>query len=109
VLAGGVRPRDGNQWYLKAGLRRNWTPIGATVVYGDYGQYNDQLGPAALALGATSSRFRRYGGGIAQEIDAAAMTVYLKYQRYDASVTGSSGIGSLAGADFVSVGALVSF
>jgi hypothetical protein len=109
VLAGGVRPHDGNQWYLKAGLRRNWTPMGATIVYGDYAQYDDQLGPAALALGATSSRFRRYGGGIAQEIDAAAMTVYLKYQRYDASVTGISGAGSLASADFVSAGALVSF
>ena len=42
----------------------------------------------SLALGATASTFRRYGCGVAQEIDAAAMTAYLKYQRYDTDVTG---------------------
>jgi hypothetical protein len=41
----------------------------------------------SLALGATASTFRRYGCGIAQEIDTAAMTVYLKYQHYDADAT----------------------
>jgi hypothetical protein len=45
-------------------------------------------GAVALSQGATSSTMTRYGGGIAQEIDAAAMTVYLKYQRYEADVTG---------------------
>ena len=52
-------------------------PLGATIIYGDYAEYSDQLGPAALAAGATSSTLHRYGGGIAQEIDAAATTVYL--------------------------------
>lgn len=109
VLAGGITPPNSDQWYFKGGARENWTPLGATIVYGDYAQYNDQLGPAALALGATAGTFRRYGGGIAQEIDAAAMTVYLKYQRYDADVTGLSTVGALHSADFVSAGALINF
>lgn len=49
-------------------------------------------------------------GGIAQEIDAAAMTVYVTYQHYDADVTGlPAAIGILENADFVSLGGLVNF
>ena len=109
VLAGGITPPSSAQWYFKGGIRQKWTPLGATIVYGDYAQYNDQLGPGALALGATASTLRRFGGGIAQEIDAAAMTVYLKYQRYDADVAGLAAVGSLDSADFVSAGALINF
>ena len=110
VLAGRITPPNSDQWYVKGGIRQKWTPLGATVVYGDYAQYNDQLGPAALALGATASTFRRTGCGIAQEIDVAATTVYLKYQHYDADVTGlSPTVGSLDSADFVSAGALINF
>jgi Gram-negative porin len=101
---------DSDHWYVKAGIRQKWTPLGATVVYGDYAEYYDQLGPAALRLGATSSTLTRYGGGIAQEIDAAAMTIYVKYQHYDADVTGlPAAIGSLDNADFVSLGGIVNF
>ncbi len=104
--------KDGEHWYVKAGIRQKWTPLGATVLYGDYAEYLNQLGPAALALGADSSAFQRYGGGIAQEIDAAAMTVYLKYQRYDANVSGAAldpAVTDLDSADFVSAGALMNF
>ena len=110
LLPGGVTPPDSNHWYVKSGVRQKWMPLGATIVYGDFAEYNDQLGPGALALGATSSTLHRYGGGIAQEIDAAAMTVYLKYQHYDADVDGlSPTVGKLDSADFVSTGALINF
>ena len=42
----------------------------------------------SLALGATPSTFRRYGCGVAQEIDAAAKTADQNYQTYDTDVTG---------------------
>ncbi|CCB66469.1 porin [Hyphomicrobium sp. MC1] len=110
VLAGGITPPNSHQWYFKGGIRQNWTSLGATIVYADYAQYNDQLGPGALALGATSSTLRRFGGGIAQEIDAVAMTVYLKYQRYDADVAGlSPSVGNLDSAEFISAGGLINF
>ena len=72
----------------------------------------DQLGPAALALGATSSTFDRWGGVLAQEIDAAAMTIYLKYEHYEADLSGpglSATATDLDDADFVSVGGLINF
>ena len=107
-----ITPENGEHWYLKGGIRRKWSSLGATVVYGDYAEYLDQIGPGALALGVTDSTLRRYGGGIAQEIDAAAMTVYLKYQRYDLDATGPAadpGLTDLESMNLVSFGGLINF
>ena len=112
VLLNGKIAPDSDHFYFKGGIRQKWTSLGATIVYGDYAEYHDQLGPAALALGATSSTLTRYGGGIAQEIDAAAMTIYLKYQHYDASIAGaklSPLVADLDNLDMVSMGALINF
>ncbi len=32
-----------NTWYVKPFWRKNWSPLGATTLYGEYGQYNDQF------------------------------------------------------------------
>lgn len=112
VLNNGRVALDGEHWYVKAGIRRKWTPLGHTILYGDYAGYRDQLGPAALALGAGSSTFRRHGGGIAQEIDAAAMTIYLKYQHYEANLDGAAlapEATNLDDARFLSTGAFIGF
>jgi len=110
--AGNKQALDGEHWYVKAGIRRKWTGLGATIVYGDYAQYIDQLGPAALAAGATSATFDRWGAGIAQEIDSAAMTIYVKYQHYEADLEGaalSASLRDIEDADFVSMGGLINF
>ena len=112
LLNNGFTTKDGEHWTVKAGIRRNWIGLGATVLYGDYSEYLDQLGPEALALGATASKLTRFGGGLAQEIDPAAMTVYLKYQRYVADISGASldgAVANLDAIDFVSVGSLIAF
>ncbi len=66
LLRNGQTTVDSDHYYIKGGIRQKWAPFGATILYADYAQYRDQLGPAALALGATSGTFDRYGGGIAQ-------------------------------------------
>jgi predicted porin len=108
-LTSGYTAPDSRHWYTKFGVRRKWTRLGTTIVYGDYAEYDDQLGPAALALGATSGKLTRYGAGIAQEIDAAAMTVYVKAQHYDADVAGAPELADLKGLDLISVGGLINF
>lgn len=110
VFVGGLlrTPENSEHWYVKAGIRQKWNPLGATIVYGDYAEYLDQIGPALLAAGATSSELKRYGGGIAQEIDNAAMTVYLKYQRYEGS-TNAVTLPDIDAIDFVSTGAIINF
>ena len=112
IGAASVVPPNGAHWYVKGGVRQKWTSLGATILYGDYAEYLDQIGPIALGLGVTDSTMRRYGGGIAQEIDAAAMTVYLKYQHYDLEVAGSAlspALTDLDSADFISAGGLINF
>ena len=109
LISGVTTPPDSDHSYVKAGIRQKWTALGATIVYGDYAGYNDQLGPAALKAGATSSTLKRYGGGIGQEIDAAAMTIYLKYQHLTADVDGAAALANVEAVDFVSVGALINF
>jgi hypothetical protein len=103
---------DSDHWYVKAGVRAKLTPLGATVFYGEYAEYNDQLGPAALGLGATSSTFERIGGGIAQEIDVAAMTMYMKYSHYDVEFSGATlaaAVSDLDTANFFSLGAVINY
>ncbi len=34
---------EGNQWYVKAGIRQRWLPLGHTIFYGEYGQNNDRM------------------------------------------------------------------
>ena len=108
-LLNGTTALDGEHWYVKAGIRQKWTGLGATILYGDYAEYDDQLGPGALNAGATGSTLQRFGGGIAQEIDAAAMVVYLKYQHMTADIDVAAALSNIEDIDFVSAGALINF
>jgi hypothetical protein len=90
-------------WYIKAGIKRTWTPLGATVLFGEGGQYEHQFtgalgdlcagslnpfenGGACLtntSLFMTDSKVDRWGAGIVQEIDAAAMHVWFNWQHLE--------------------------
>jgi predicted porin len=100
-------------WYIKAGIKRTWTPLGATVLFGEAGQYEHQfntftgigggspVGPTDLCAGTlnpsenggacltntslfmTDSKVDRWGAGIVQEIDAAAMHVWFNWQHLE--------------------------
>src|SRR5262249_17727229 len=101
---------DTDVWYAKAGIKRTWTPLGATVLYGQGGQYFGQFtglcdnrtgfgrdddlceaqivtaGTFADGQGITSnvmikdSTVNRWGAGIVQEIDSAAMHIFFNWQ-----------------------------
>jgi len=98
-------------WYLKPFIKRTWNPLGATVLYGEYGQYNDQYSSiagvdqcttggfgAGTNIGAfcgaaagnvvtvTDSTMERWGLGAVQEIDSAAMHVFARWQHQDADI-----------------------
>ena len=111
TYVGGFRAPDEDIYYVKAGIRRPWTPLGHTVLYGEYGNYEDQLSAAALGAGITASEVEHWGLGIVQEIDAAAMSIWLKYRHAEADLTGAAPAltNSPEDIDFVSLGALVNF
>jgi hypothetical protein len=106
-------------WYVKAGIRRTWTPLGATVLFGEGGQYEHQFaglagvnvcdgtglannlgggslnafsegGVCAQEGGAgfaqvffTDTTVNRWGAGVVQEIDSAAMHVWFNWQHLE--------------------------
>jgi hypothetical protein len=107
TLAGFTEPNS-HQWYAKAGVRRQWFASGHTVLFAECGQYVDQLSPNALAAGLTASEFTRFGVGAVQEIDAASMSVWLKYREHSADVTGPVDL-NLTDFRYVSAGALINF
>jgi hypothetical protein len=107
-------------FYVKAGIKRAWMPAGATVIFGEWGQYNDEFsglcgepggafqgnrncvsnlptsvvanGPAKGAAVTTpalitGSEVDRWGLGIVQEIDSAAMHVFARWQHLSGEVS----------------------
>ncbi len=42
---------NNSTWFIKAGIKRTWTPLGATVIWGEGGQYLNSSAECALVLG----------------------------------------------------------
>jgi hypothetical protein len=110
-----IKNPDTDAWGVKPFWRKAWMPIGATVLYGEYGEYNDQFaagfgsicgafagltgtnvnsfcsgpfGPGAVPADfrqtfATGSEVQRFGLGVVQEIDSAAMHVFARWQHQE--------------------------
>jgi hypothetical protein len=148
---------DTNAWGVKPFWRKAWMPLGATVLYGEFAQYNDFFGnisgadlcaagttvtvnnqtppPATAVVGGTSpgglvgapvcgaavgglfvtdSEVQRWGLGVVQEIDSAAMHVWLRWQHQDLDVSfvDGTGVGRNQGFedfDFIQAGGVIFF
>jgi hypothetical protein len=93
-----------NTWYVKGGIRQRWNPLGHTVLYGEYeraqnnasstaflnpdGTTNAGDNGAGVAF-AGESEVRMWGLGAVQEIDAAAMSLWIKYRNLDLDTSGT--------------------
>jgi hypothetical protein len=125
---------DTDSWGVKPFWRKAWSPIGATVLYAEYYQYNDFYG-LALANGVgnaavngttfancvsglcvpTGSEMNRWGLGVVQEIDSAAMHVWLRWQHQELDVdffdvgTGNRGSQSFDDLNIIQAGGIIFF
>jgi predicted porin len=97
ILAG---TPEQDTWYFKAGLRERWSPLGHTVLYGEYEFVDD-------AYGGTGD-FDLWGLGAVQEIDAAAMSLWVSYRNVEASSVNAIGFGE-SDFQYVKAGALINF
>ena len=96
-------------WFAKAGIRRSWIPLGATVIWGDGGQYFDQFtglcgrpnanptclvsintspfdsngNPTSELVNVNGSRVDRWGVGIQQEINSASLQLFFRWQHLE--------------------------
>ena len=99
---------DTDAYYVKPFIRKTWSPIGATVLYAEWGQYNDQFAnlvgfdlengfrgapsfpgcsPALVDdCFVVGSEVERWGLGVVQEIDAAAMHLWARWQHQELDV-----------------------
>lgn len=86
-------------YYIKSGIRLQPTPIGATIPYGEYlhatdsafivndsGTPNDASDDVSRVVRGSDATF--WGFGVVQEIDAAAMSVWLRYREHEVHVPG---------------------
>ncbi|MDZ4789759.1 MAG: porin [Hyphomicrobiales bacterium] len=119
---------DNDHYFVKAGLRKQWSPMGHTVLYGEYGQYNDAfggfncdntVGGTAISnactggVEITGSEIQRIGLGVVQEIDSAAMSVWAKWVQLESEVefndAGAGGKQDYESLNSFLVGAMISF
>ena len=61
---------DPSFWYVQGGIEKKFLPYGSTTLYADYGIYDDFIDNGSEAT--------RWGLGIVQKIDSAAMDIYAK-------------------------------
>jgi len=92
---------DAKFWMVQGGITKNWFGLGNTSLYGEYGEAQDfiKAGVASTAVGAggfagiggfplATSDVNFFGLGVVQQIDAAAMEVYLGWRRFEVDVGG---------------------
>jgi hypothetical protein len=88
-------------WYVKAGIRAKCHPLGATVFYGEWDENNDGAG--------AGSESQWWGLGVVQEVDAAAMSLWLSYRQFSAEEATATRDESLQDFDMIKFGALINF
>jgi hypothetical protein len=89
---------DVETWYVKGGLRQRFTPLGHTVFYGEWDQSeNDTF---------VGDQQEFWGVGVVQEIDNAAMSLWLSYRQFSYE----DGVGGdYEDFDMIKAGALINF
>ncbi|MGH1350858.1 MAG: porin [Methyloligellaceae bacterium] len=77
---------DSSMYYLQAGVKRRVFNAGSTTLYVEYSNNEDFAVETGGA--ATSSEVDVWGGGIVQNIDAAAMELYASFRGYEGQIDG---------------------
>ncbi|NJM34618.1 MAG: hypothetical protein HC850_07785 [Rhodomicrobium sp.] len=103
--AGDKTEDDGQYYYFALGIAKNWTGYGNTIIYGEYGNYQD-FG-TGLAVNTddggnvdgdilSGSEVDFYGFGVEQKFDSAALSVYANFKYYEADLafTDTDGAGN---------------
>ncbi len=112
----GATTAESDSYYIQAGIRQRWNSLGKTTIWGDYMNSEDGLlvgEDSAQTFGgnvATGSEYERFGFGIAQDIDAAAMQVYAVYQHNQADIdTAAGSVAGIEDFDVFVLGGIIKF
>jgi predicted porin len=69
---------EANFWYVQLGLEKKFLPYGSTTFYAEYGLYQDMAAifDGNLSTDIEDSEAERWGFGIVQKFDSAAIELY---------------------------------
>jgi hypothetical protein len=90
AVASGAGTDEGTLFHIQGGIAKNWTGLGNTAFYGEYARGEDlqaTFSNTTLLSATTSNEYRLWGLGVVQNIDAAAMEVYLAYRNHSLNRT----------------------
>ena len=95
--------------YIKAGLSQKYFSLGSTHLYGEYGFNDDAFATGETVGGAlvTASNSTRFGVGVVQEIDAAAMSLWAKWRHHELDVTAAGAKVDFEDVDMFLAGAVI--
>lgn len=94
---------DQETYYIKAGLRKRLNPLGHTVFYGEYA--NNEVDRGLNADPDTELDW--WGLGVVQEVDAAAMSMWISYKHFEGDIDGA--VVDPDDFDMIKFGALINF
>ena len=80
---------NASAYYLQAGISQDYFGIGKTTLYGEYGKTDSGANAGAYFLKDSSTS--NWGIGVVQNIDSAAMSLYLTYNSIQADAGGLKG------------------
>jgi hypothetical protein len=94
---------DSEYWYAQLGVERRWFGAGATTLYIEYGDYSD------IFFAGTDAQ--RFGFGIVQSVDSAAMDFYAQATFWDLDDDAIEAIGLDGSGELTTVmaGAIIKF
>jgi hypothetical protein len=78
----GVTPNERDFWHVEGGVNRDFTGLGNTSIYGEYGVYDYDDGYDDVTM---------WGLGVVQNFDKAATELFIAYRQWESDVYRSSG------------------
>ncbi len=98
-------------WSVRAGIQQKWTPLGKTALFGEYAEASASTNGAATfqSNGLRDIEGTIYGLGVVQQIDAAAMELYLGYRHFEADLSTGAATVATDDIDTVYSGARIQF
>jgi hypothetical protein len=103
-LAAAQRDGTSNYWYVQGGIEQKFFSLGKTTIYGEY--YSGEFGTSVAVTDAErtlvagngfvagvigSSDVEMWGVGLVQNVEAAAMDLYLGYKNFSADLNTTAG------------------
>lgn len=101
--------KSSTTFFLQPGIERKWHPIGKTTIFGEY-RKDDSGALFASSGNSLGSDLTFWAGGVVQNIEAAAMDLYVIYRHSEGDFVNNSGTKvSLDDFDMVITGARIQF